>query len=168
MKTPRLFLSVAAALLTMLTGFARDPEPGTPDAAGLGDKYMRSMSDTLAHAQTFTFETDEQLQVLTPSGEKRDLQLGRKVTVRRPNAVVFELRGKTDAGPSIDAYYDGKTATLSNAKTGVWAQTPVPGTLGEMLDDVARQVPACRCRSATLCISRRTMPISGRTRRADS
>ena len=116
-----------------------DPKPGTPDAAGLGDKYMRSMSDTLAHAQTFTFETDEQLQVLTPSGEKRDLQLGRKVTVRRPNAMVFELRGKTDAAPSVDAYYNGKTATLSNTKTGVWAQTPVPGTLGEMLDDVARK-----------------------------
>ena len=139
MKTSRLPVFIATALLITVTGCARDPKPGTPDAAALGDKYMRSMSDTLAHAQTFSFETDEHLQVLTPGGEKREMLLGRKVTVRRPSAVAFELHGKGDTSLEIVAFYDGKTATLSNTKTGVYAQTPAPGTLDEMLDYVARQ-----------------------------
>lgn len=52
---------------------------------------------TLAHAQTFTFDTDEQLQVLTPSEEKHDLQLGRKVTVR-PDGSRFCLLRPTYLG----------------------------------------------------------------------
>ena len=139
MKTSRLLVIIAAAVSITITGCARDPKPGTPEAAALGDKYMHSMSDTLAHAQTFTFETDEQLEVLTPSGEKRDLQVGRKVTVRRPNEVAFELQGKSGNPLDIVAYYDGKTFTVSNTKSGVWAQTAVPGTLDETLNYVARE-----------------------------
>jgi hypothetical protein len=139
MKTSRLLVLIAAAILITVTGCARDPKPGTPEAAALGDKYMHSMSDTLVKAQTFTFDTDEQLQVLAPGGEKREMSITRKVTVRRPNAVAFELRGKSEGAPDIAAYYDGKTATLSNTKTGVFARTPAPGTLDEMLNYVARQ-----------------------------
>ena len=132
-------LILAAAILITFAGCARDPKPGTPEAAALGDQYMHSMSDTLAHAQTFTFDTDEHLQVLTPSGEKREMAITRKVTVRRPNAVAFELHGKSEGAPEVVAYYDGKTATLSNTKSGIWAQTAVPGTLDEMLDYVGSQ-----------------------------
>ena len=39
----------------------------------------------------------------------------------------------------IAAYYDGRTLTLSEKPDGKWAQTTVPGTLDEMLDDVARR-----------------------------
>ena len=139
MKTSRLLLVMAAAVLITITGCARDPKPSTPEAAALGDKYMHSMSDTLAKAQTFTFETDEQLQVMTTAGEKREMSLSRKVVVRRPNAVAFELHGKGDGAQDIVAYYDGKTATLSNVKAAVYAQTPVPATLDDMLNYVARQ-----------------------------
>jgi hypothetical protein len=139
MRTSRLLVLIAAAILITITGCARDPKPGTPDAAAFGDKYMRSMSDTLAHAQTFTFDTDEQLEVLTPAGEKRAMALSRKVTVRRPNAVAFELHRKSDGAADIVALYDGKTATLSNTKTAVYAQTQAPGTLDDMLDYVAKQ-----------------------------
>lgn len=137
MKTSRLFVCVATALL--MTACARDPKPGTSEAAAMGERYMRSMSDTMARAHTFSFATDEQLEVLTPGGEKRSLHLARQVTVRRPDAVVFKLDGKEDTAPDILAYYDGKTATLSNTKNGVWAQTVVPGTLDEMLNDLARR-----------------------------
>lgn len=139
MRTSRLLVIIAAAILIAFTGCARDPKPGTPDAAALGDKYMHAMSDTLAHAQTFSFDTDERLQVLTPTGEKRDMTLGRKVTVRRPNEVVFQLKGKGDTPTDIVAYYDGKTATLSSTADGAWAQTAAPETLGETLNCVARE-----------------------------
>ena len=80
MRTSRLFACIGAALLIVVTGCSRDPKPGTPEAAALGERYMRSMSATLAHAQTFTFETDEHLQVLTPSGTAASTSLARQGT----------------------------------------------------------------------------------------
>lgn len=139
MKLSRLLVVTAAGVLMVLIGCARDPKPGTPEAATLGDKYMHSMSDALVKAQTFTFDTDEDLQVLTPTGEKREMAVSRKVTVRRPNAVAFELHGTGDAAADVVAFYDGNTATLSNTKTGVYAQTPAPDTLDGMFNFVASQ-----------------------------
>ena len=135
--TGRLFACVAAALF--ITGCSRDPEPGTPEATAVGERFMRSMSDTLARSKAFTFETSERLEVIAPSGEKEALHFTRKVTVRRPDALFFELHGTGDTAFEIAAYYDGRTLTLSESRTGPWAQTSVPGTLDEMLDDVARR-----------------------------
>lgn len=115
----------------------QDPKPGTPEAAAVGERYMRSMSDTLARSQAFTFQTSERLEVLAPGGEKRALHFTRKVTVRRPNGLFFELNGTGDTALQVAAYYDGQTATLHEKPDGPWAQTKVPGTLDEMLDDVA-------------------------------
>jgi hypothetical protein len=97
------------------------------------------MSDTLAHAQTFAFDTKEKVDFIAPNGEKRALTFTRKVTVRRPNALFFELDGTGDTALQIAAFYDGRTATLSQRSNGAWAQTAVPGTLDDMLDDVARR-----------------------------
>ncbi len=139
MKTSRLLALMAAAIFITVTGCARDPKRDTPEAAALGDKYMHAMSDALVTAQTFTFDTDEQVQLMTPAGERREMAFTRKVIVRRPDAVTFQLHGKGDGGMDIVAFYDGKTATLSNTKTGVYAQTPVPDTLDGMFNLVATQ-----------------------------
>jgi hypothetical protein len=135
--TRRLFVCVAAVLFT--TSCSRDPKPGTPEAAAAGERLMRSMSDTLARSKAFTFETSERLDVIASSGEKRALHFTRKVTVRRPNAIFFELQRKGGSALEVAAYYDGRTLTLSERPEGAWAQTTVPGTLDEMLDDVARR-----------------------------
>jgi hypothetical protein len=122
----------------VVAGCEKDPEVGSQKAIALGDQYMRSMSDTLAQSKAFTFETDEHLEILAPDGLKHASDLGRKVTVRRPDGVAFELSGKDNAASDLSAFYDGKTATLSSSN-GTWAQTAVPGTLDEMLNDVARR-----------------------------
>jgi hypothetical protein len=97
------------------------------------------MSDTLAHSQSFAFETSERIEVTKTSGQKGALRFTRKVTVRRPNALFFDLRGEGDTAFDIAAYYDGQTLTLSEQPGGDWAQTTVPGTLDGMLDDVMRR-----------------------------
>ena len=51
----------------------------------------------------------------------------------------FELDGSGGTAMDVSAYYDGKTVSLRDNLHGVWAQTTVPGTLDEMLDDVARR-----------------------------
>jgi len=97
------------------------------------------MSDTLAQAKSFSFDTSEQLEVVAPSGEKRVVHFTRKVTVRRPNGLFFELHGNDDKPLEVDAYYDGRTVTLNEKANSKWTQTTVPGTLDEMLDDVMKR-----------------------------
>jgi hypothetical protein len=131
-----LLACVVSALV--ITGCSRDPQPGTPEAAAAGERLMRSMSDTLARSKAFTFETTERIEVIAPSGEKRALHFTRKVTVRRPNALFFELLGESDKF-HIAAYYRDRTLMLNDKLDGTWAQTTVPGTIDEMLDDVMRE-----------------------------
>jgi len=128
---------VAFALIT--TGCAREPQPGTPEGAAAGDRLMRSMNDSLAHAKTITFQTTERIEAIAQSGEKRTLHFKRKTAVRRPNALYFELRGDGDNGLHLEAFYRDGTLTLSDMTDRTWARTEVPGTIDEMLDDVMRR-----------------------------
>jgi hypothetical protein len=133
----RLFTCAAVALF--IAACSRDPKPGTPEAAVAGERFMRLMSDTLANSETFTFETSERMEVIGPSGEKEVLHFTRKTTVRRPNALFFEIHWEGDTAIEINAYYDGRTLSLLQEPDGAWAQTTVPETLDGMLDDVARR-----------------------------
>jgi len=123
----------------LMTACSRAPKPGTPEAAVMSERLMHSMSDTLAHAKAFSFETTERIEVIAPSGEKRVLHFTRKVAVRRPNALFFELHGESAKAFDIAAHYHDQTLTLNNNLDGTWAQTTVPGTLDDMLDDVIRR-----------------------------
>src|SRR5262249_16825523 len=94
-----------------------DPKPTPPEPPGCppaaGQRLMRSMSDALAKSKSFSFETREQLEVIAPSGEKKTVHFIRNVTVRRPNALYFQLNGQDENPIEIDAYYDGRTVTLN-------------------------------------------------------
>jgi hypothetical protein len=134
-----------ASILTFLgvallaSGCSRDPQAGTPEAAAEGDRIVRQMSDTLAQAQAMRFVTDEILEVVEPTGEKRALHFIRKVTVRRPDRLLFELQGTEGTELEAVASYDGRAVSLRGGGRRVWAQAEVPGTIDEMLDDVARR-----------------------------
>ena len=133
----RLLMCVLLALF--MAACSQDPRPGTPEDAATGERLMRSMSDTLAGAKTFTFETTERIETIAPSGEKRALHFTRKTAVRRPNALFFELHGEDGKAFDIAAHYRDRTLMLNDKLDGTWAQTEVPGTLDEMLDDVIRR-----------------------------
>jgi hypothetical protein len=141
-KTLQLFGCVVVALFITACAQAPkpvDPKPGTPEAAAEGERFMRSMSDTLAKSKSFTFETSERFDVSPTGGEKKVLHFNRKVTVRRPNGLFFEIHGQGDSTIDTTAHYDGRILTLIENQDGKWAQTTVPATLDEMLDDVARR-----------------------------
>ena len=122
-----------------MTACSRDPKPGTPEAAAAGERLMRSMSDTLANSKTFSFETNERIEVIAPSGEKRTIHFTRTTTVRRPNELFFDLHREGDTPLEISAYYDGRMLALSEKPDRVWAETPAPTTLDETLDYVIRK-----------------------------
>ena len=131
-------LAFSAATL-LAPACSPDPSPGTPAATAEGDRLMHQMSDTLARASAFRFETTESLDRIGASAGGRVLRFTRVVTVRRPDAMFFEVNGSADTALDVSASYDGKTLSLSDNAHGTWAQTTVPGTLDEMLDDVARR-----------------------------
>lgn len=132
-----MLLGVVLALL--LSACARDPEPGTPAAAAKGARLMRAMSDTLAGATSYSFSTRERLETPGAAVDRRELHFTRDVAVLRPNALHFHVRGAEGNRADVSAYYDGQTLSLRDASRGVWATTPVPAMLDEMLDDVARR-----------------------------
>jgi hypothetical protein len=118
---------------------SRDPGPGTPAAAAEGERLLRQISNTLASAPAFRFTTDESLEPIGDSRGGRVLRFNRTVIVRRPDAMSFELDGSSDTPIDVSAFYDGRNVSLRDNVHGVWAQESVPGTLDEMLDDVARR-----------------------------
>jgi hypothetical protein len=118
---------------------SRDPEPGTPEAAAAGERILKQMSEELAGAATLSFATTEFLEGVRDTGEKRAFHFSRKVTVRRPDAMFLELHGSGGTELEAAAYYDGTTLSLRSDARRAWAQTEVPGTLDEMLDDVAQR-----------------------------
>lgn len=130
---------LVTAFTLLMTACSRDPQPGTSEAAATSERLMRSMSDTLARCKAFTFETTERIEVIAPSGEKRALHFTRKTAVRRPNALFFELHRQGDMVYDVAAYYNDRTLALNDKLDGRWAQTTVPGTLDDMLDDVIRK-----------------------------
>jgi hypothetical protein len=86
----------------------------------------------------FRFTTVESLEPVAGTGG-RLMHFSRTATVRRPDAMVFQVVGSGDTPADVSACYDGSTVTLRDNRHGVWAQTAVPGTLDAMLDDVARR-----------------------------
>jgi hypothetical protein len=100
---------------------------------------MRQMSDTLAGVPAFRFSTTESLDQIGPPSERGVLRFSRTVTVRRPDAMHFEIHGAAETPAALTVYYEGRTLSLRDDVTRAWAQTTVPATLDEMLDDVARR-----------------------------
>lgn len=131
--------SWAGMLMLCAAGCSRDPRPGTQAAAAEGERLMRRMSDTLARASTLRFTTQESLEEPGDPSRRRVFRFSRSVTVRRPDGMFFELHGVGDTSIDVAAHYDGKTVSLRDGRHGVWAQTEVPATLDEMLDDVSRR-----------------------------
>jgi hypothetical protein len=138
-KRMRPMLLVWAVVMLAAPACSRDPRPGTPAAAAEGERLMRQMSDTLARVPAFRFSTSESLDTVGPPSERQVLRFSRKVTVRRPDAMYFELHGTAGTALDVIAYYDGRTVSLRSDVDHVWAQTTVPGTLDQMFDDVARR-----------------------------
>src|SRR5262245_11708007 len=98
-----LLVSTIGALAT--PACSSDPRPGTAAAAAEGERLMRQMSDVLAGVPAFRFDTTESLEQIGPPTERRVLRFSRRVTVRRPDAMSFELRGAADTPANLAGYF---------------------------------------------------------------
>jgi hypothetical protein len=128
-RPPALLVALGACLLIVATAtgvYAQAP-PVDPAAVGI----LKGMTDYLSGLQAFSVRTQNTLEDVLDSGHRIDLDVSASVTVSRPNQLRAERRG---AGVEQVFYYNGKTLTLHNPSDGVYASTPAPGTVEEMID----------------------------------
>ena len=125
---PRSLLVMAGASLIGALGACQSEEERNLDR---GKEIVRSMSDQLAGAQTFSFKTDEVHQRSASDGTLKERRFSRETIIRRPDGAWFHMIGPDRDG---EGYYDGETLTLVGNREEVWAQVPLPPTLDEAMD----------------------------------
>jgi hypothetical protein len=99
-----------------------------------GTEIVRSVSDQLAGAQTFSFKTDEVHQRSASDGELRERRFSRETIIQRPDRAWIHVIGPDRDG---DVFYDGESLTLVGNREQVWAQVPLPPTIDEAMDVLA-------------------------------
>lgn len=126
MKLLLLFVAIATFGLTDAT-----PRPGVDPKA---DAILRKMSDTLAGAKQFTFESRDVSDQTSPSGQMIQVAKTVNVAVRRPDALAATVEGDQ---VSLRYVYDGKKIGIVNAREKCYAVQDVPGNLDGMFDTLA-------------------------------
>ena len=121
----------AAGLLVHGSSVAiADDKAGSQDASDQVIKdqraldMLKSMSDTLASAQTLSFKVRGLVPFTAPTGQYISLFASSRVVMQRPDKLFVESRG--DLFPS-DIYYDGKTLTAVGLDKNFYAQREARG-----------------------------------------
>jgi hypothetical protein len=132
----RVMPALGVAVLLTIGACSRSPQPLTPEEAhAKGDALLKEMSANVAGLKTFSYTVDEVTEG-GKEGAKAVKRATRKVTIRRPDALVY-----TVTGDDIDSagYYDGKSITILANRMKKWARGPMPPTLDEAIDYMAAE-----------------------------
>ena len=136
MGSSRLTLAGLGLAMLALSGACSRPEVLTPEAAkARGDAMLRQMSDSLAKAQTFSYQADQAIDRIGAGGARTTQRFSRNTIVRRPNQVTFSDEGDLTGA----AWYDGKQLTIVANRDKIWVRGPMPGTLDEAMDFISAE-----------------------------
>jgi hypothetical protein len=123
---------LAGAVAMVVAGAA--PRIVHAQAAGIdpqAEKLLRRMSEYLAGRQQFSLKAESTLEAVLSSGQKLQYDSPATLSVSRPNKMRAHRKGDL---VNQEFFYDGKTLTLFNPRENLYATTPAPATLDEMLD----------------------------------
>ncbi len=107
---------------------AADPQANIDPKA---DDLLKRMSTELANTKGFSVDTSQVMEVVTKEGEKIQALAGSTLHVQRPNKLRTERVGPMGGGT---LYYDGKTLSVFGKRDNLYASTPVPPTIDDMID----------------------------------
>lgn len=131
--------AVAAALAASLATAL----PAHADAAADIKALVKSMSDYLAAQKSISFDVQSTLEVVTTDGQRLGLASTGAVALSRPDKIRFERKG---GFADVEAVFDGKTLSLLGKNLNLYAQTPMPGTIDNLIDQLrdkyGRPLPA--------------------------
>lgn len=134
MKKPSPKTAVAFLKTAAMVGALAVPAMVHAEAAGVdpaATQMLKSMADYLGSLQQFSVHTDNTLEDLLDSGQRVDTDVSASVTISRPNRLRAERKG--DLVSQI-FYYNGKTLTLYDPNTKVYATEPAPEMIDGTLD----------------------------------
>jgi hypothetical protein len=100
------------------------------------DDLLKKMSECLAAAEAFSFESHDMIDDVLDSGQKIQFSNKRRVIVKRPNRLAGESSGDLD---NERVWYNRNSLTILEKKEKVYGAMEVPGTIDEMLDHVVQR-----------------------------
>ena len=122
-------LSVAGLSLIVMLGTSMAVSADEADAKRL----LKSMSDYMAAQKALSFDYDATLEVVTKEDQKLALASSGSVSLNRPDKIrVMRSGGFAD----VEMSFDGKTLTLLGKNLNLYAQTAVPGTVDNLVDEL--------------------------------
>jgi hypothetical protein len=127
---------MAMAALTVGVGFSTYSQGQSAEIEPKADQLLRKMSDYLGGLQQFSFQTENNVEIVLRSGEKIQYDNPAEVLIRRPNKLRADRKGDL---VDQEFYYDGKTLTLYHKEGNYYATVAAPSTLDETID-FAREV----------------------------
>jgi hypothetical protein len=129
-KSQKFAMTLAAlALAIIVSGTGSATRADEAD----GKKLMKAMSNYLASQKTISFAYDANLEVVTPEHQKILFASSGTMKMARPD----KLRVTRHGGFSdVEMVFDGKTATLFEKDANLYAQTEVPGTIAQLVDEL--------------------------------
>jgi hypothetical protein len=128
---------VVPAFLLLFTACAREEESATAGIDPKADELMHEMSDLLAQTPRLYFAASEVRDVVGPTGTVRQISIGHKTYVERPN----RLRREISVGDTvITAVVSQGSVGVHGARQKFYAQAQVPDTLDAALDFLAERL----------------------------
>jgi hypothetical protein len=96
-------------------------------------RLLKAMSDYMAAQQAYSFDYDATLEVVTTEGQLIGIASSGNLVASLPDKIhVTRHGGFADA----QLMFDGKTLTVFGANLNAFAQIDIPGTLGNLIDEL--------------------------------
>lgn len=128
---------VLAAALALVASFAAGPAIAQGGLNKDADEILRSMSTFLAGTKAFSVAADIGNEVISREGEKLQLSSYATVVFQRPAGFYIHRQGRF---ADVEAFFDGKTVSLSGKNRGVYVQKEVVGTTDDAFDMIASRI----------------------------
>lgn len=144
----RKFLSASCAAALLVPAMVEAaPVHGTIDRQALSS--LKRMSDTLAAAKSFTYQSSTIMEVPALTGQFLTLISNADVALRRPDNLRARMTGEA---PPFDFFYDGKTVSAFAPATKVYSVAKAPATIDAMLPGLQEET-GIRFATAPLLLS---------------
>ena len=122
-------MSAAALSLMVLLGTSAGVSADEADAK----RILKAMSDYVGAQESFSFEFDATLEVVTKDDQKLALASSGTVTLNRPDKIRTTRKG---GFVDVEMSFDGKTLTLLGKNRNLYTQLDVPGTIDHLIDEL--------------------------------
>lgn len=99
-------------------------------------ELLKAMSDYMSAQMSISFDFDTNLEVVTKQDQKLALASSGSVTLNRPDKMRISRQG---GFANVEMVFDGKTVSLLGRDRNLYAQTELPGTIDNLVDELRQK-----------------------------